>query len=140
MLKFAIYSISLIKSGSQINVIYTDFQKAFDRVSNIILVRKVYDIGVKVNERLIDWIRSYLSGRSQYIKVLGHMTRLFEVKSAVPQGSHLGQLLFRIFMDDVTRVFRSIKLLYADDLKLFSVVNCILDATNLQFDLNALFN
>lgn len=89
---------------------------------------------------LVCWINSYLSGRFQYVKLSGHESRKFAVKSGVPQGSHLGPLLFILFMDDVTKIFKSMELLYADDLKLCGKVKSVADAIQLQMDLDSLSN
>lgn len=136
LLEFANMAMNVLESGSQLDVIYTDFQKAFDKVSHLVLLKKLQDIGVE--PKLLGWIASYLNGRLQYVKLSGHVSAEFESKSGVPQGSHLGPLLFILFMDDVTRVLKSIKLLYADDLKLIGKVKSISDAILLQADLNAL--
>lgn len=71
---------------------------------------------------------------------MGHESKSFKVRSGVPQGSHLGPLLFILFMDDVTKSFKSMKLLYADDLKLCGKVKSIADAIQLQNDLDLLSN
>lgn len=61
--------------------------------------------------------------------------------SGVPQGSHLGPLLFCIFFNDLAELFQfGNPLLFADDLKLFATVNSIDDARNLQGDLDRLHN
>lgn len=136
LLEFTNYAIGIIESGSQLDVIYTDFQKAFDRVSHAVLLGKLSEIGMDRN--LICWIKSYLCKRFQYVKLMGHNSKKFEVKSGVPQGSHLGPLLFILFMDDVTRIFKTMKILYADDLKLCSKIKSVSDAIQLQLDINAL--
>lgn len=138
LLEFVSHAIKVIESGSQLDVIFTDFQKAFDSVSHSILIKKLFELGMDSN--LVLWIKSYLSDRFQYVKLLGHESRKFAVKSGVPQGSHLGPLLFILFMDDVTRIFKSMKLLYADDLKLCGKVKSMADAIHLQEDLDALSN
>ena len=54
--------------------------------------------------------------------------------SGVPQGAYLGPVLFLLFINDVTSCFKSSCVLYADDLKLYGVVNSNTNA--LQFDLD----
>jgi hypothetical protein len=50
------------------------------------------------------------------------------VKSIVPQGSHLGPLLFFFFINDVMSTFESLSvLLYADDMKLYAEIGVIED-------------
>lgn len=135
--EFANYTINEIESGRQVDVLYTDFRKAFDRVSHSRLIKKLNAIGV--HSVLLEWIRSYLVGRIQYVRIGESQSETFSVSSGVPQGSHLGPLLFILFMNDVPRIFEFSKcLMYADDLKIFRSINCIQDATRLQFDLESL--
>ena len=55
----------------------------------------------------------------------------------MPQGSNLGPLLFLLYVDDITaHISNSHCLLYADDLKLYRVINCEEDCRLLQEDLN----
>ena len=58
-----------LESGGQINVIYMDFEKAFDKVSHKLLLRKLHDY--KVNESIILWIKSFLCNRKQRVKING---------------------------------------------------------------------
>jgi hypothetical protein len=62
------------------------------------------------------------------------------VKSGVPQGSHLGPLLFLLlFLNDVVSIFESLSVvLYADDLKLYAEIGVIEDCYAVQRDLNRL--
>lgn len=126
-----------IESGRQLDVIYTDFRKAFDRVDHGILLLKLSKMGV--NSSMLDWISTYLSNRRQYVLVEGERSQTFHVGSGVPQGSHLGPLLFLIFVNDVVKIFKFAKcLLYADDLKVYASISSIRDAVNLQRDLDSL--
>ena len=52
----------------------------------------------------------------QVVKFNNYLSSKFLVRSGVPRGSHLGPLLFNLFINDVTDVFEYSKfLLYADE-------------------------
>lgn len=137
LVEFTNYVSNSIECGFQTDVIYTDFSKAFDRVSHKLLIQKLLYIGFFSN--LLKWISSYLTGRTQYVLVNGQKSRLFDVSSGVPQGSHLGPLLFLLFINDVTSVLKySNCLMYADDIKIFACVKSFGDAINLQHDVDSL--
>lgn len=80
-----------------------------------------------------------MSERYQYVKIMGWRSQLFRVTSGVPQGSHLGPLLFLLYFNDVTGVIKTSKSsLYADDLKVYRKVTSISDCMAMQRDLDAL--
>jgi hypothetical protein len=56
-----------------------------------------------------------------------------------PQGSHLGPMLFLLFINDVVSIFESLcVLLHADDMKLYAEIGVIEDCYAVQRDLNRL--
>lgn len=61
------YAIGVIESGAQLDVVYTDFSKAFDRVSHMNLISKLQAIGI--HSSLLNWIKSYLTNRTQFVKI-----------------------------------------------------------------------
>lgn len=139
LLEFTNFTTLSIENGYQVDVIYTDFSKAFDRIRHSFLLEKLHEIGI--HSSMFLWLKSYLSNRSQCVNILGSKSRFFKVTSGVPQGSHLGPLLFIIFINDVANLFKYSKcLMYADDLKLFLSVKSILDAISLQSDIDLLSN
>lgn len=88
---------------------------------------------------LISSIHTYLIDRTQYVKINDNLSHSFKVNSGVPQGSHLGPLLFLIFINDITNELKYSRcLLYADDLKIFLPVASIEDHEQLQADLNCI--
>lgn len=135
LLTYCHYISGALEVGAEVHSIYTDFSKAFDRVPHGVLLSKLETLGISGS--LLDWIRSYLTSRTQMVRVNNFLSHEIPVPSGVPQGSHIGPLLFNLFINDVATCFVSSEfLLFADDLKLFrSVVNAD-DCLALQEDLN----
>jgi ribonucleases P/MRP protein subunit RPP40 len=118
LIEFTSFVIDQMEDGIQIDSIYTDFLKAFDKVNHRLLLRKLRKLGFSGN--FLSWIESYLTYRRQYVKACGSRSRYLTVRSDILQGSHLGPLLFIIFINDIASCFQSLHfLLYADDLKIF---------------------
>jgi hypothetical protein len=123
--------------GHQVDVIYTDYSKAFDKISHPLLLSRLNEVGIHGD--LLRWLQSYLRDRSQAVTIKGFCSSFVPVTSGVPQGSHLGPLLFNIFINKILMIFQSSEiLLYADDMKIFRVIKSSTDCALLQDDLNRL--
>ena len=114
--------------------IYIDLSKAFDRVPHKLVVEKLKRIGLP--DWLTQWIWSYFTNRSAFVRLGDTLSRSFDISSRVPQGSHLGPLLFVLFINDLCKLLKSPKSMYADDPKVFRVINATLDCCVLQTDVN----
>lgn len=116
----------------QIDVIFIDFSKAFDRVSHHKLLFKLRDVGI--SENVLSWIRAYLSNRQQAVRVGDAMSGNREVYSGVPQGSVLGPLLFLLYIDDALSVVQlPVKIkLFADDCLIYCPVSCRENQVNIN--------
>jgi len=95
------------------DAIIVDFSKAFDLVPHGRLLVKIADSGV--DNRVVVWIREFLIGRTQRVRVGGELSDEVRVTSRVPQGSVLGPLLFLAYVNDIGRNIESNIGLFADD-------------------------
>lgn len=125
---------NVINEQGQVDVVYTDFSKAFDTIDHRILCCKLEQYGF--SSSLVALLRSYLYNRKQYVVYNSFKSKSYVATSGVPQGSNLGPLLFTIYINDLTSKLNCKSLLYADDLKIFSDIKGISDCLDLQSEIN----
>ena len=133
LLEFLESVTNYVDQGLPVDVIYLDFQKAFDKVPHQRLLEKVKSMGI--DGEVFEWIKSWLLGRLQRVVLNGKSSDWIEVNSGVPQGSVLGPLLFLIYINDIDEWVTCKLLKFADDTKLFQVVATKQDIDKLQEDL-----
>lgn len=123
-----------LDKGKSFDILYFDFEKAFDKVCHERLMMKMEQMGVGGNAK--KWIQDWLSGRKQRVRVNGKVSEWEQVVSSVVQGSVLGGTLFTVYVNDLVRKFPEIAeliaKLFADDTKVAQVVETNEDAERLQ--------
>ena len=63
MLNFTEFLVNAMDQNQQVDVVYTDFSKAFDKINHDMLIVKLERSGV--HGSLLRWIQSYIKNRSQ---------------------------------------------------------------------------
>jgi len=88
--------------------------------------------------RVVVWIKEFLLGRSQRVRLDGQLSEEVRVTSGVPQGSISGPLLFLAYVNDIWRNAESNIRLFADDCIIYKKITDSKDIEKLQEDLNRL--
>lgn len=138
LLEFFHNIFSMYDRTRAVDVLYLDFQKAFDKVPHGRLLAKVRALGV--SGIVADWIQNWLFARSQRVVINGKASEWAPVTSGVPQGSVLGPLLFIIYINDIDVGIISKISKFADDTKLGANVENSKGVLQIQRDLDEIGN
>lgn len=122
-----------VNDSSQIDAIFIDFAKAFDKVAHNRLLQKLRYFNI--HSQVVNWIRNFLTDRYQFVTANEFSSSRSLVKSGVPQGSVLGPILFLLYVNDISNSISSTVRLFADDCVIYRRITTTSDSDALQSDL-----
>nr|VZI50156.1 unnamed protein product [Spirometra erinaceieuropaei] len=93
---------------------------------------------IGIGGNFLKWIENFLLGRHQVVCIGRGKSDLITVESVVPQGSVLGSVLFLIYVDDAARDLDCEVAMFADDMKIWSVLRGPAYDDRMQMNLNCL--
>ena len=122
----------------QIDSIFLDFSKAFDKVPFERLKYKLQWYGICGD--IHKWISNFLTSRNQQETIDGISSPIATVDSGVPQGSVIGPFLLLLYINDLPDYLTngSKTNLFGDDSILYRPINSPEDSIKLQCDLDNL--
>jgi len=88
-----------LEDGVKTDAIIIDFSKAFNLVPHDRLLMKITATGVYL--RVVVWVKEFLLGHSQRVRVDGQLSEKVKVTSGVPQGRVLSPLLLLANVNNV---------------------------------------
>ena len=111
---FLDYVTEALDRNEHVLSLFIDLSKAFDTLDHSLLLRKLYNYGIR--GIAYDFIKDYLSNRTQYVELNGVSSDLLTISCGVPQGSILGPVLFLLYINDIYTCSKLLKFfLFADD-------------------------
>jgi len=134
---------SAADDGKPTLLISLDPSAAFDTIDHSVLLKRLKcSFGVAGN--VLSWTQSYLTGRTQSVRIGSHSSPPNPCSVGVPQGSVLGPLLFSLYTSPISTIANSHQVSqqqYADDTQLcvaFLPANYSQDISALESCLNSL--
>ena len=113
---FKLYTKTLyekLDKSKPVAITFLDLAKAFDTVNHEILLKKLYNYGIRGKAHNL--ISNYLCNRKQKVRIGTIESSYEKLNTGVPQGTILGPFLFIVYVNDLLVSRSDTTILHADD-------------------------
>lgn len=129
----------MLEEGSNVDVIYTDFEKAYEKVDHFQLLYKMKN-RFRIKGKVLKWFQSFLQNRKQQVLIEGIKSNQSKVQSGSVQGSVLGPVIFLMYIEDMNEDVESNTKVFVDDAKVKKKIDNEDDVQKLQADIEKMYN
>lgn len=128
--------VETFNENKQLDVIYTDFEKFFDKIPFSTLINAMSLFGF--TNKMTLFFETYFRNREMRVKYGDALSKPIIPTSGIPQGNKLSTLFAIMIINNITKNLKhSEGLIFADDYKIYKKISCTQDCINLQQDINA---
>ena len=128
-----------LETGTNVDVVYTDFEKAYEKVDHETLLTKMKE-KFRIKGKVLKWFRSFLENRKQQVMIEGTKSKESKVTSGAVQGSCLGPVVFLMYVSDMAEDLETKPKLFVDDAKIKEKITNKEDVDKMQDNLEKLFD
>ena len=131
MIKFYDDITEHLENGFNVDTIYLDMEKAFDRVDLGLLGHRLKEN--HIFGKIGQWLYSFITDRRQQVLANGKLSKMTNNISGVPQVTVLGSVLFLMIIESLGNMNFDYQLIsFADDTKLMAPIKSTENAVKLQ--------
>lgn len=110
---------ALDRGGCSVRAFFADFSKGFDLVDHNILIAELEKLDVR--PAIVRWIRAFLTGRKQCVRIRDKKSSYKYPNGGIPQGTKLGPILFAVLVNSLLRDW-NFRIKFVDDLSIVEIV------------------